>query len=329
MSLTSGSVYDHNVFAVLTACDQKNKASSAFKLPHNSRWFRKAVGGVAEKPTIDSRAVTPAEDAQSDDEGLGAVDRLVVTFEGLENPLNGIQLGTNPISSHILLGHRGTKGISAKQCNITVDDDLRIWLHDYYSTHGTAVVCGGRDQKEVRRKETWILADEPGARNRFGEISIHISGLAINIEFPNQVTADSQYLENLRAFANRCKEAAKKSKEVPAVEGLGLDSQPTTQAPSEVQTLGERLVYYRDKGIGKGAFGEVYRVIRARDGRSFAAKTFKPPAKKRKLGENDPVWLANIRREFTLMKDNPHVSAPGLCTVDDADYQTVQCDAGI
>ncbi|KAK4981719.1 hypothetical protein LTR66_009760 [Elasticomyces elasticus] len=285
-------MYDYNVFAVLTACDSKNKASSAFKLPHNSRWFRKAIGGVAEEPTIESREATPAEDAQSEDEETGAVDRL---------------LGANPSSSHIFLGHRGTKGISAKQYNITVDDDLCIWLHDYHSTHGTAVGYNGQNQEEVRKKETWILAYEPGTWNRFGEISIHSGGLLINIEFPHHAVADARYVENLRAFVNECKEAAEKSKEeVPAVEGLGLDSAETTQAPSEAQTLGERLLYYNSKSIGKGTFGEVYMVIRARDGKYFAAKIIIGPANKRQLDEVDPVWLTGIRREFTLMKDNPN-----------------------
>lgn len=52
-------MYDHNVFAVFTAFDQRNMASSAFRLSHNSQWFRKAEGGVAEEPTIDSRETTP------------------------------------------------------------------------------------------------------------------------------------------------------------------------------------------------------------------------------------------------------------------------------
>ncbi|KAK5011186.1 hypothetical protein LTR28_005054, partial [Elasticomyces elasticus] len=60
--------------------------------------------------------------------------------------------------------------------------------------------------------------------------------------------------------------------------------------------------------IGKGTFGEVYRVIRARDGKYSAAKTFIRPANKRQLDEVDPVWLTGIRREFTLMKDNPHAN---------------------
>jgi hypothetical protein len=77
-------------------------------------------------PTINSRETTPAEDSQSDDdddddnvkEEDSAVDRLVVTFDqllALDNLQNGLQLGTNPIVSHVLLGHRGTKGISGKQ----------------------------------------------------------------------------------------------------------------------------------------------------------------------------------------------------------------------
>lgn len=304
-------MYDHNIFAVLTAYDQKNKASSAFKLQENSKWFREANGGVAVEPTIDSREATPAAEPQPDDEEPRAVDRLVVTFdEPLENLQNGVQLGTNPSSSHILLGHRGTKGISAKQCNITVDDDLCIWLHDYLSTHGTAVGYKGQNQKDVRKKDTWILAYAPGTRNRSGETTIHSGSLAVNIEFPNHTTAHPRYIENLRAFVKKCKEAAKKSKEeVPAVDGLGLDSEPTTQAPSEAQTVDNRLIYYHDEVVGTGTFGEVHRVIRARDGKIFAAKTFKPPANKRKLDEVDPAWLTGIRREFTLMKENPHVSA--------------------
>lgn len=297
-------MYDHNVFAVLTTHDRKNKTSSAFKLPQNSRWFHKATGGVAEVPTIDNREPTPANDSQSEDEKPTAVDRLVVTFdELLKNTRNSIQFGTNPSSSDILLGHRGTKGISATQYKITVSDDLRIWLHDYYSTHGTAVGYSGQNQDEVRKKETWILAFKPGTRNRFGDISVHSGGLIFKIEFPNHAGGDPRYLENLRVFVNKDKA------DVPAVEGLGLDSEATTQAPSEAQTPGVRLIYYNEESIGKGAFGEVHRTIRARDGEYFATKTFIPLANKRKLGEIDPAWLMGIRREFTIMKDNPHVSA--------------------
>lgn len=114
-------MYDPDVFAVITAFDQKHKASSAIELEHNSRWFCKATPGVALKPIMDSRETTPAEDSQSDDEKkkiVSNVDRLVVSFSkllALDNLENGLQLGTNPTLSHILLGHRGTKGISGRQ----------------------------------------------------------------------------------------------------------------------------------------------------------------------------------------------------------------------
>lgn len=299
-------MHDNDIFAVLTAFDRKNKSTSAFKLSHNSRWFREAVGGVAQHPIIDYREATPAEDAQSEEVTPDTVDRLVVTFRELmltENLVDGIQAGTNPSSSHILLGHRGTKGISGRQYDIVVDDNLYIWLHDYHSAHGTAVGYRGQNQDEVRRKETWILAYKPGTDNRFGDITIHSGGLVIMIEFPNHAIADPQYVDNLRAFVKKCKEG------VPAVDGFGLKSQATTQAPSEVQTLGERLIYYKGNSIGSGEFGQVHSVIRARDGKLFAAKIFKLPINnKRKLDEVDPVWLTKIRREFTIMKNNPHVS---------------------
>ena len=99
----------------------KNRAASAFELEHNSRWFSKATGGVAESPTIDSRKTTPADGSPSGDEEESAVNRLVLTFDellSLDNLQNGVQLGTNTTSSHVLLGHRGTKGVSSKQVSL-------------------------------------------------------------------------------------------------------------------------------------------------------------------------------------------------------------------
>lgn len=297
-------MYDHKVFAVLTPCDPKNKASSAFKLQQNSNWFQGAVGGVAEEPTLDSREANPAEDLSSDDED-DATDRLVLTFDKLlKEPLNGIQFGTSQ-SSHVVLGYRGTKGISAKQYNITVDDDLRIWLHDYHLTHGTAVGYSSQNQKEVRKKEKWILAYKPGLQNRFGTITIHSGGLIIQIEFPNHAAGAPQYVENLRKFVSKCQET---ESSIPAIGALGLESEATTQAPSKCPTPSERLIYYDDGRIGGGSFGEVHRVVRAMVGKLFVAKRFKPPSTKRKLGGDNPAWLETVRREFRVMKDHPHVS---------------------
>ncbi|GAB0138366.1 hypothetical protein EsDP_00006601 [Epichloe bromicola] len=299
-----------NVFAILTARDQKNKASSAFRLKHNSKWLCIATGGVAETPIIESREATPAEDSHDEYEEQGAVDRLIVTFdECWKNSLTGLQFGTHPISSHVLLGHRGTKGISSRQYNITVDSELRIWLQDYHSTHGTAVGYDGQNQKDVRRKETWILAYEPGSRKRFNEISIHTGGLAIKVDFPNHSARGPRYVDNLKAFFHKSSDIARQvDVGDPPIEGLDLESAATTQAPSIVQTPRDKLVYYNDKLVGRGTFGAVHRAIRARDGKYVAAKTFTKPANKRNLDDVDPAWLTGIRREFTVMKDNPHAN---------------------
>ncbi|KAF2006473.1 hypothetical protein P154DRAFT_422063, partial [Amniculicola lignicola CBS 123094] len=159
---------------------------------------------------------------------------------------------------------------------------LSIWLHDYHSTHGTAVGQNGQNQKEVRRKETWLLAYPPSAPDGFEEMTIHCSSLAIRIEFPNHRTGAPDY--------------------------------PSTQAPSKAPTPRDRLVYYAVKHVGVGTFGKVMKIIKARDGKVLAAKIFNPPPNRNKRQRNDPDlgWLMNIRREFTLVRDNPHVSFSAL-----------------
>ncbi|KAJ2971740.1 hypothetical protein NUW58_g9332 [Xylaria curta] len=301
-------MYDSDVFAVLTACDKRNKARSAFDLPENRRWLRRARGGVATAPLMNSREATPADDGQpgSDDED-GAVDRLVLTFD-VKNPANGIQFGTDPLLSDVLLGHRGTRGVSKRQFNIIVDDELRIFLQDLYSTHGTAVSSGGQNKDEVRKRETWILACSPRQEwDPFEKVEIHVRGLAMQIEFPNHLLENHQYLENLRAFSRNHRQALARSREeIPTVIGLELDSGPATAAPSGSWTVGERLIYFHDQVIGHGTFGNIERVMRMRDGEWFAAKTLKSTADRGRADSTKPSMLAKLRREFTLMKENPH-----------------------
>ena len=93
-----------------------------------------------------------------------------------------------------------------------------------------------------------------------------------------------------------------------AVEGLGLDNEPATQVATEALTPGEWPIYYKGKSLGKGEFGEVHLVTRARDRFVFTAKTFKPPSNKRKLEEELPAQLTRVQREFTLIRDNPYIS---------------------
>jgi hypothetical protein len=198
-----------------------------------------------------------------------------------------------------------------------VDKAFHIWLHDYNSTHGTAVGQNGQNQTEVRRKETWLLAYPPDTPDGFEKTTIHCSSLAIKIEFLNHRAGKPRYVENLQAFVKKCQEAAEGSKVDPrGVEALDLDSKPPTQTPSEAPTPRDRLVYYEVGKIGVGAFGQILKVIKARDGRAFAAKIYNPSLNrnKRRRSEPDPDWLMSIRREFALMRDNPHVSLlPSIC----------------
>ena len=310
---------DPNVFAVLIPCDKTNRAGTAFRLPENVNRFHKATGGVAEEPTIDSREPTPAPLPPSKENGEGdqnATDRIILTFnKPPKDPLIGWQLGTNKDLSDVLLGHRGTAGISGRQFNITVDERGWIFLQDYYSLHGTAVSYNHGKQDEVRKKETWILSRGPGTRTLWKDVTIHTGGMAIKIEFPNQQVGPPEYVENLRAFFERSQTA------LPSVEALEFDSYPTTTAPSQPQTPGQRPIYLDDGLIGQGTFGEVRRVIKVRDGKVYAAKTFFPPPKdpqqrgkkKRKRDAEGRsgkgrTWLERIRNEIAIMANNPHVS---------------------
>ena len=80
------------------------------------------------------------------------------------NPLNQFQFGTHMTTSDVLLGCRGTVGISSRQFNLVVDENLHVWLHDYHSTYGTAVGHNQQARDEIRRKETWIMAHQPASR---------------------------------------------------------------------------------------------------------------------------------------------------------------------
>lgn len=295
---------DNDIFAILTARDRENRANTAFGLAHNSKWFRRAMGGVAEEPIIDSRETTPAY--HDSEESANA--RLVLSFDKLlESDLtDGIRFGSDPERCHVLLGHRGTKGVSGLQYNITVDNDLRIWLHDRRSSHGTAVEYGGQCRDQRRKRETWILSYAPGYGNPFGEIQIHAGHLIFQIEFPNHKNGDDPYMENLQKFVE-------KGQGLPTMGRLDIQSAPTTAKPSQAQTPGTRAIYFKDKAIGKGQFGEVFRVIRARDGVLFASKTILAPTEKRKLDQpasSSSHKIQCMRKEFALMELNKHVGSP-------------------
>lgn len=299
-------MYDHNVFAVLIAVDNENQPRSAFNLPENARWLPKGVEGVAQVPIIDSRQPNLATDSSPMDlnQPFDATDRLILTFDELLKDLSsGVQLGTNPRSSHVLLGHRKTRGVNAIRYNIIVADDLRIWLRDY-STHGTAVGYDGQNETECRFREKWILSLPPGCDNPFKRVTIISGGFKIWIMFPNHQAADTRYLENLQKLVDS------KSEAIPLPDGLGLHSIPATATRRQAQTLSESAIYFEERSLGSGALGEIMKAIRTRDGKFVAIKKFKSWTNKGRRDEHDAAWLQTVRNDFLILESKPHVCMP-------------------
>lgn len=308
---------DPNVFAVLTPRDRNNLARAAFCLPENAdSYYRAAKGsaqGIAEEPTIDSRESTPAPGPSPEQTNYNSADRIVLRLDKPPRDPTKWQFGTDPRVCDCLLGHRGTIGISSRQFCIVLTQLFWIELHDM-SRYGTCVSHDGQAEDVVFKDDKRLLSYEPGARKQWKEVIIYVpdaDGLAFKIEFPNHRVGGVEYRRKLQEFVDDSRRA------LPPVDGLGLDSNPSTAPLSrQPRTPHKRPNYLDDKEIGRGEFASVIRVIDARDGQVYAAKKFKPPfwtrndSKKRKLEQED--WLKGIRNEYMIMKANPHVSPTPL-----------------
>lgn len=305
-------MYGANVFAVLVPNNYNGFARDAFRLAHNAELYHKSSKGILTEPGLSSRDPTPAlstaESDNKDNDDDNDNDRIILTFDTrLRNRLRGWQFGTCPQTSDILLGHRGTRGISARHLSIILDEDNRVVLRDN-STFGTSVGYNGQAEYEVRRNFKWILSLEPGNIIHLGEIVVHIPGpgkLAFRIQFPNHRQGNSEYLSHLQIFVKACKEV------LPPVNALGLDSSTTTLAPSQSQTPCQAPIYVNLSLIGRGEFGAVHRVFDVSTGNIYAGKRFHPPSGKgvkgkRKQGHDK--WMEGVRNEMSIMKQNPHVS---------------------
>lgn len=313
-------MFDPTVFAILIPCDQKSLARNAFALKANTKFYRRASHAISEEPTITSRESTPTLDLPYEG-SYDCFDHILLSFKDKpKDPHEGWQFGTNPLSSDILLGYRGSRGISGRHFRITITEQFSIELYDT-SRLGTAVSYDNLGKHEVRKNEKWLLSYEPGKQRRWREIIIYVpdqTGLAFKVEFPNHQSTHPEYLANLHAFCEESKT------ELPSFNILGLDSAPTTVAPSRSQTPRQRPIYLDNGLIGKGSFGEVRRVIKADDGQLFAAKKFNTRCldtanRKRKRDQEQTARrslraeelkdsLAAIRNEVAIMKVNPHVS---------------------
>ena len=300
---------DPKLFAVLTAYDKSNLAREAFGLPENVHCYRKTTEGIAPEPIIDSREPTPAPQPPPES-NYESGDRLLLRLDDApKDPKTGWQFGTNPRVCDVLLGHRGTTGISSRQFCIAITDQLRVELHDE-SRYGTIVSHDGQAMNVVLKDDKRLLSFEPGAHEQWEEIIVYVpddEGLAFKIELPNHREGGREYWKNLRAFVEECRTA------LPGVSGLGLDSNPPTAPISRQPRTPRRLPVYYDGGeIGRGEFGLVRKLIDLHGGKIYAVKEFnpkvptRPSGKKRKLDEIG--WLEGIRNEVDNMNKSPHVS---------------------
>lgn len=115
-SLFYRTMFNPNIFAILTPVDDKGLTKRVFGLPENADWFHEAIEELIEESTIGSREATPA--LLTTDEDVEAVisttDRIILTFDKPpNNPLKRWQFGTSKASSNVFLGHRRVRAISA------------------------------------------------------------------------------------------------------------------------------------------------------------------------------------------------------------------------
>ncbi|KAL9014764.1 MAG: hypothetical protein Q9173_000594 [Seirophora scorigena] len=270
---------DPRLFAVLTPCDNSNLAREAFSLPENNHYYHKAAHSIAQEPIIDSRESTPAHQ-QPTQTYYGSGDCILLHFDDpLKEPMTGWQFGTNPRLSDILLGHRGTMGISSRQFYITITDQYRVELHDG-SRYGTFVSHEGQGKDVVLKHDKRLLTLEPGADDEWEDIQIYIpdeKGLVFQIEFPNHRAAGPDYWKNL----------------------------PVNLAPLELfpsgTTVGRLDEAHMDKSTRSSKCGK----DSSTSPKSSTPKApTRPRGKKRKLDEAG--WLDGIRNEVDNMKNHPH-----------------------
>ena len=299
---------DSDIFAVLIphGDSTREKASKAFSQPHNAARYHKAAGCTAEEPIVGSRDSTPTPLPPSERD-FESVDRIVLKFSDLViNRAKGLQFGTSTKTSDILLQYRGVRGISALQFVFVVKEDASWYLEDFFSTFGTAVRYDGQAGGKRRQKERWIIAHPPRHPKRWKELIVYTGDIAFKVDFPNQEAGRPEYVAKLQAFIEENRNAP------PPLDALGLDSNPTTAAPSDPETPYQhaRPIYIDHGEIGRGAFAVVHKFMSNRDGKFYAMKYFCQSKgtnedKKRKREQKD--WYASKRKEANIMRKNAHV----------------------
>ena len=299
---------DPSVFAVLTACDKSNRAATAFSLPENNDFYRKATTDITKEPTISSRDPTPVPERSVEaDSELG--DRIVLRFDDdLKDFTNGWQFGTDPKTCDILLGHRGTAGISARHFSITITKTNCVELCND-SKFGTVVSYNGQIMIPALKGEKRILCMNLEKYKDWASVIIFVpyeGKLMFTISFPRREESEFTYLENLRTFVR------KRQKAFPMISQLGLSTTSTVAPINHSRRISPNgLVIYKGKELGRGTFSQVLQCIDVTNGNMYAVKLFRNRFKRagdmKARNPEEQKWLNNIRREVAIMQNNPHV----------------------
>ena len=305
---------DPDIIAVLTPCGgyKGKNAETAFAQDHNAvRYHDQADGPVTTEPAPDDRETTPAplSPSMQRSEPFG---RLILRFsDSLINAADGIFFGKDKKSCDILIHCEGALAVSRRHFTFVVKEDGSWYLEDFFSTFGTAVSYDGKAACHRRTYERWIIAHPSKTRKRWDELIVYAGDIAFKIDFPNQEAGHPIYQANLKAFIQKSRAA------LPALSALGLDSQQTTAAPSQIMSANRfrQPIYIEYDEVGRGAFGTVLKVMSSRDGLFYAMKKFFRPSEgknknKRKRMQDSDAWLENKRKEADIMRKSAHVSEP-------------------
>lgn len=305
---------DLDIIASLIPCNgyKGKNAETAFAQRHNAARYY----GPADSPSItelvyDSRESTPAPLSPSMRKP-DCTGRLVLRFSDcLINVADGIMFGKSEKSSDILMQCPGVLGVSRRHFAIVVKEDGAWYLEDFFSTFGTAVSYDGKAARHKRTHERWIIAHPPKTPKQWDELIVYAGDVAFRIDFPNQEAGRPIYQANLEAFIRKCRTA------LPAVGVLGLESQHTTVAPSQIASpdRSRQPIYIDYEEVGRGAFAAVLKVMSSRDGLFYAMKKFSRPTdgsnkNERKRRRDADAWLENKRKEADTMRKSAHVGDP-------------------
>lgn len=220
-------------------------------------------------------------------------------FDNPPRTSSGIVFGTDE-RSDIVLPH--VSGVSRTHFAITFskspDNKYRLVVRDLGSRLGTEVRYdrGGHGR---RKNFEWILDGFPGTVPE----SIVINVVA-SVEFlivPSIPYRDRTSLAYFYAVQGFLQGAASPTD---LLDDINLQSGPSTELPSQVQSPNSKSILMKDKLLGRGSFGEVWRFWDVSTGNQYACKQPLPGKRFDKQS-----W----RDEISVLKRLCHVSSNSLC----------------